>query len=262
MPKKKSPKSVASNPSRLVPLLLIGLVLTLSLAAYFFWSVNKAKENGQVEQKTEQTLALAEPVSLPKPSYTGRMALEAALRARRSRRDFTSDKLNLRQVGQILWAGQGITADWGGRTAPSAKSAYPLKLYLAAYQVVDLEPGLYQYIPGEREVVHQIQLVKKGDLRQALGEAIGQNAAVNPPALIILTGDMGVMAKAFDNVRHDNNVYLEAGHAAQNIYLQAESLGLGTVTIAGFDEAKVRNVLSIPENETIIYALPFGIPKP
>ena len=73
---------------------------------------------------------------------------------------------------------------------------------------------------------------------------------------------MAKMAKAFDGVRNDNNVYLEVGHAAQNMYLQAESLGLGMVSMAGFDGTKVAAAAGIPVNETIIYAIPFGIPKP
>lgn len=259
MPKKPAP-TTAKLASRFVPLLAIALILSLSVFAYYKWL--RAQTVSQEKQVAPATVEVAAPINLPKPSLTSRVSLEATLQSRRSRRDFTADALNLRQVGQMLWSAQGVTADWGGRTAPSAKSAYPLTAYLVAYDVVDLTPGVYRYLPGEREAVHQIQLVKKGDLRTALAEAIGQNAASNPPAIIIITGDMDIMAKAFDNVRRDNNVYLEAGHSAQNLYLQAESLKLGMVTIAGFDGAKVAAAAGIPENEVIIYAIPFGIPKP
>lgn len=263
MPKKKTTKIPSRGPaSRTIPLLAIGLILSLSLLAYFRWSRDQMAKKEAAKQADSPTIQVVAPVNLPKPNLTSRMSLEAALKARRSRRDFTADDLNLKQVGQMLWAGQGVTADWGGRAAPSAKSAYPLTLYLVAYKVVDLAPGVYQYLPGEREALHQIQLIKPGDVHEALGEAIGQNAAKNPPAIIIIAGDMEIMAKAFDSVRRDNNVYLEAGHAAQNLYLQAESLGLGMVTMAGFDGNKVRGILSIPEKDTIIYAIPFGIPKP
>lgn len=247
--------------SKKVPLFGIALILSLSILAYVRWLNDQAPKATQ-KTETPTTVAIANPVSLPKPMLTSRTSVEAAMQARRSRRDFTSDSLNIKQVGQMLWAAQGVTADWGGRTAPSAKSAYPLTVYLVANRVVDLTPGIYQYVPGEREAVHQIQLIKQGDLHATIGTAIGQNAATNPPALIIIAGDMAKMAKAFDGVRNDNNVYLEAGHTAQNIYLQAESLGLGMVTIAGFDGAKVAAATGIPANETIIYAIPFGIPKP
>ena len=161
----------------------------------------------------------------------------------------------------MLWAGQGVTADWGGRTAPSAKSAYPLTLFVVASNVGDLNPGLYRYVPGDHEMLHQLVLVKPGDLKAVIGETIGQNAAKEAPVVVFITGDMEKMAKVYDGKRQDNNVYLEAGHAAQNMYLQAESLGLGMVTMAGFNGEKVKEVLGLPATETVIYAIPIGFPK-
>lgn len=260
MSKVKVQKTVTKG-SGLVPLLGIALILSLSILAYIRWLKGQTPKAVQ-KVEAPATIAIAAPISLPKPILVSRTSVEASMQARRSRRNFTSDSLNVKQVGQMLWAAQGVTADWGGRTAPSAKSAYPLTIYLVANKVIGLEPGIYRYLPGEREAKHQIQLIKQGDLHDALGTAIGQNAAVNPPALIIIAGDMDKMAKAFDGKRVDNNVYLEVGHAAENMYLQAESLGLGMVTMAGFDAAKVRAVLNTPESDTIIYAIPFGIPKP
>lgn len=257
---KSAPKK-AHYPRSLVPLLIIVVVLSLSIFAYYRFL--KAKSTTPVQTgKTEEMVQVAAPVSLPKPSLTGRLSVEAALQARRSRRDYTSDSLNIRQVGQMLWAAQGVTTNWGGRTAPSAKSAYPVTIYLVAYKVIDLNPGVYRYLPGEREALHQIQLMKSGDFQSSLAAAIGQNAAANSPALLLVTGDMDKMAKAFDNKRMDNDVYLEVGHVAENLYLQAESLGLGMVVMGGFDQVKVRAVLNLPEKETIIYAIPFGVPKP
>lgn len=265
MPKSKviSKKTTKTKPSRLVPLLGVTLILSLSILAYVRWLNGQAQKTiPSNETSPTIAIAIAAPVTLPKPMLTSRTSIEAAMQMRRSRRDFTSDSLNIKQIGQMLWAAQGVTADWGGRTTPSAKSAYPLTVYLVANKVVDLEPGVYQYLPGEREAVHQIQLIKQGDLHATIGTAIGQNAASNPPGIIIIAGDMNKMAKAFGGVRNDNNVYLEAGHAAENMYLQAESLGLGMVTMAGFDSTKVAAAIGIPANEIIIYAIPFGIPKP
>jgi len=261
MPKKAVAKP-SVRPARFVPLLAIALILSLSILAYLKWLGGQTPAKTETKIETPALVQIAAPISLPKPSLSSRTSVEAAMQARRSRRDFTSDSLNLKQVGQMLWSAQGVTADWGGRTAPSAKSAYPLTVYLIANKVVNLEPGVYQYLPGEREARHQIQLIKQGDVHEAVGKAIGQNAAANPPALFIITGNIDNMAKAFDNKRMDNNVYLEVGHAAENMYLQAESLGLGMVTMAGFDGKKVGDVAGIPENESVIYAIPMGIPKP
>lgn len=257
----KKARPVSKHQSLFVPLSTVALVISLSLFAYFKWATRQAVAPTSSAPTQSGEVQVVAPISLPRPVLKSSISLEAVLYARRSRRDFTDSQLTLKQVGQLLWAAQGITTDWGGRTTPSAKSAYPLTLYLAAYNVEKLDPGLYRYFPGDLEPTHQLILEKPGDLKQTLGEAIGQAVAKEPPAIIIFTGDMEKMAKAFDNQRMDNNVYLEVGHAAENLYLQAESLGLGTVSVAGFNADKVREVTGIPASLTIIYAMPIGVPK-
>ena len=253
-------KKKKSSSKNIIPLLTILLVISLSLFVYIEWATaNKAKLN---PQKTQESLVqVVKPINLPKPNLSSRSSIESVLNSRRTARNFTEKLLTQKLIGQMLWAGQGVTADWGGRTTPSAKSAYPLTLYLVANKVADLNPGLYRYIPGEHEMLHQLILVKPGDLKAVTGETIGQNAAKEAPVVFFITGDMEKMAKVFDGRRVDNNVYLEAGHAAQNMYLQAESLKLGMVALPNFDQANVRALFSIPANETLIYLIPFGTPK-
>jgi glycerol-3-phosphate O-acyltransferase len=53
-------------------------------------------------------------------------------------------------------------------------------------------------------------------------------------------------------------VHMEAGHVAQNIYLQAEALGLGTVSIGAFYDDMVREVLSLPRHYIPLYIMPVG----
>jgi len=53
-------------------------------------------------------------------------------------------------------------------------------------------------------------------------------------------------------------VYMEAGHAAQNVHLQAEALGLGSVAVGAFDDASVSKVLSLPENLELVYMVVVG----
>jgi nitroreductase len=50
---------------------------------------------------------------------------------------------------------------------------------------------------------------------------------------------------------------MEAGHAAQNIYLQSVSLNLGTVLIGGFNETLIKKTLNLNEEEPL-YILPIG----
>lgn len=250
-----------STGKSLVPVITAVVVIALAVFTFYRYS-NKKAAVVPTATPTPTTVEVSNPINLPKPALTSKTSIEAALQSRRSRRDYLDKALSLKQISQMLWSAQGVTTTWGGRTAPSAKSAYPLTVYFAAYKVDDLNPGVYRYIPGDREPVHQIVQIKSGNLQKEVGTAIGQNAAQNSSVVFIIAGDMNAMAKAFDGKRVDNNVYLEAGHAAENMYLQAESLGLGMVTMAGFDGGKVAAAMGIPGNETVIYAIPLGFPKP
>jgi hypothetical protein len=67
---------------------------------------------------------------LPPPRHRSAVTVDEALAGRRSHRQFTTQPLTELEISQLLWAAQGITAAWGGRTAPSAGALYPLELYL------------------------------------------------------------------------------------------------------------------------------------
>lgn len=70
------------------------------------------------------------PVPLPSPATTDTISLEKAIANRRSLRAFRPDPLPTATIGQLLWAGQGVTSPDGKRAAPSAGALYPLELYV------------------------------------------------------------------------------------------------------------------------------------
>jgi len=53
-------------------------------------------------------------------------------------------------------------------------------------------------------------------------------------------------------------VHMEIGHSAQNVYLQAEALGLGTCAIGAFLDDNVRQILNLPPEEEPLYLMPIG----
>ena len=53
-------------------------------------------------------------------------------------------------------------------------------------------------------------------------------------------------------------MYMEAGHAAQNICLQAVALNLGSVPIGAFTDIEVAKILKCKKNETPLYIIPVG----
>jgi SagB-type dehydrogenase family enzyme len=56
--------------------------------------------------------------------------------------------------------------------------------------------------------------------------------------------------------RGEQYVHMEAGHAAQNICLQAVALGAGTVVIGAFDDNAVQRVMKMEKDEEPLYIMP------
>jgi SagB-type dehydrogenase family enzyme len=186
-------------------------------------------------------------IDLPPPLFDGPMSLEKALLERRSVRAYKDEPLTLADISQILWAAQGITETKRGlRTAPSARALYPLNLYLLVGKVDGLPVGLYRYQPQGHKILQDDESDKKAELHAAVGQAPIRGAA----AVIVLTG----MSRS-SNARW---IYLEGGHAAQNILLQAHSRKIGAVVVGGFRDEDVRKVLNVPESEQPVYIIPMG----
>ncbi len=103
-------------------------------------------------------------VKLPDPAYTSNTSIEEALLMRRSVRQYQPGMLSLAEIGQLLWAAQGITGPREKRTAPSAGHLYPLEIYLVCQDVEEISQGIYHYQPGE----HIILRIADGDFRERL----------------------------------------------------------------------------------------------
>ena len=205
-----------------------------------------------------QIQSMKQEIILSSPNATSNTSIEEALFKRRSIREYKDEPLELKEISQILWASQGITEpERGGRTAPSAGALYPLEVYVVVRKAEGLEPGVYHYVPKE----HKLEKILEGDLsaqlaRAALGQVSVKEAAVN----MVISAVYGRTTKKYGE-RGVRYAHLEAGHAAQNVYLQAESLDLGTVTVGAFSDEEVKNLLHLPEEETPLYIMPIGKPR-
>lgn len=202
-------------------------------------------------------LEAAGPV-LPAPSWVGTLSLEEALSQRRSVREYAKDPLSLKDVSQLLWAAQGVTGMTGLRTAPSAGALYPLEVLLVAGDVDGLIPGVYHYVPGP----HEVRMIRQGDVRNEIAIAgLNQSALREAPATIVIAGVFSRTTSKYGE-RGIQYVWMEAGHASQNVYLQAEALGLGTVAIGAFSDDQVRQILLLDTFEEPLYLMPVGHPAP
>jgi len=188
-------------------------------------------------------------IELPKPKEKGTVSLEETIKKRRSERRLSGEELTLEQIGQILWSCQGITHKAKGyRSAPSAGATFPLEIYLVT------RDGVFHYIPK----THSIKRLNDKDLRPELsGACFGQGFVKDASIDIVMCADFSRTTGAYGK-KGENYVYVEAGHAAQNVHLQAVAEGLGSVPVGAFSDDAVTMVLDLPENLVPIYVVPVG----
>lgn len=176
---------------------------------------------------------------------------EEVLANRASVREFTTTPLTIEEIGRLMWAAQGVTRAWGGRTAPSAGALYPLELYAASAE------GLYHYLPEG----HKVELGQEADLRAQLARAALDQAAVAEAPVVFVLAAVPERTSAKYGDRAQRYVILEAGHACQNLLLEATALGLGAVPIGAFHDDDVKRILGLGPEEEPLYLVPVGHPR-
>jgi SagB-type dehydrogenase family enzyme len=188
---------------------------------------------------------------LPDPVADSGLSLEAAMALRRTVREFTKDPLTKNELSQLMWACQGITGEEGRRTAPSAGALGPLEVYAVTGESVQ------HYVPDG----HRFELHGSGDRRAGLAAvAAEQEQVAAAPLIIVITGVLARTAWKYGGDRAWRYVNLEAGHAAQNVLLQAAALDLAGCPIGAFDDGGVQDLLELPADHRPLYLLAMGRP--
>ncbi|MQY69292.1 MAG: SagB/ThcOx family dehydrogenase [Firmicutes bacterium] len=199
-------------------------------------------------------------IILPKPKIKGAVSLEESIKKRRSRRSFLDKSLTLEQVSQLLWAAQGITDERTGfRASPSGGACYPLDIYLLVGKnsVEGLDAGVYHYIVSN----HSLKIHLRGDKRRVLALAsFGQMFIAQAPISLITTVEYSRITSRYGR-RGVRYAHIEVGHVGENIYLQAETLGLGTVAVGAFSDGMVSKCLNLSKKHEPLYIMPVGYPK-
>jgi SagB-type dehydrogenase family enzyme len=189
-------------------------------------------------------------VKLPPPRTRGGAPLDQVLVARRSVREFASTPLTWSEIGQLLWAAQGVTHDEEKRTAPSAGATYPLEIYVATAD------GLFHYRPNG----HSVTRVIARDVRRDIKDAAGGQEAINAPAIFAYAAVPTRTAARYGG-RAMRYVQIEIGHAGQNLLLEAVALGLGAVPVGAFSDADLHRVLGLAADRVVLYLVPVGHPR-
>jgi len=190
-------------------------------------------------------------IQLPTPITDSGVSLEKVMLERRSHRAFAAPPLEPAELGQVLWAAQGVTDPSGKRTSPSAGALGPLEVFVVTAE------GVGHYLADE----HALEAKVSGDRRSALSSAAAdQEMIAKAPAVLVITGILSRTAWKYGSDRAWRYVNLEAGHAAQNVLLMATAMGLAGVPVGAFDDNTVMDLLGLPADHRPLYLLALGRP--
>lgn len=193
-------------------------------------------------------------IKLPQPRTGNGASLEQVLSQRRSVRAYGAAPLTLAEIAQLLWSAQGISGRDGLRTAPSAGALYPLEIYLVAGNVDDLQAGVWHYLPDN----HRLEHLANTDIRTPLAHAALDQAWIREAAAVVVFAAVFERTSRKYGKRGMRYVHIEAGHAAENLFLQAVALDLSTVIVGAFRDDAIRNLLGLPEDHAPLILMPVG----
>ncbi len=229
----------------------IKIILIIFLAAL----ISPCESNNEKENMT---------ISLPEPDTTGSVSIEQCLAGRRSERSYKNKSLTMEEVSQVLWAAYGITDPQpdgpsfmrgGQRTSPSAGALYPLEIYLVASKVEGLQPGIYKYDSRN----HKLEKQQEGNFNRQLSNAsLHQSSIEQAAANLVYSAVFSRTTQKYGSRGEERYVYMEAGHSAENVCLQAYALKIGVCTVGAFNDSAVKKVIGMPDEEEPLYVLPMG----
>lgn len=193
-------------------------------------------------------------VKLPEPGTSEISRIEELLAKRRSIRRYAERGLTEMVISRFLWAAQGISSEEGLRTSPSAGALYPLEIHAVVGEGNGLESGIYRYVAEEHALTQEVP----GDLREKLARAALSQPMVSKAAVSLVISAVYPRITGKYGKRGIRYADMEAGHAAQNVYLLGVEVGIGTCAVGAFDDEEVKKVLKLPANEEPLYILPLG----
>jgi len=189
-------------------------------------------------------------IVLPKPILKGEKSLEECIYERKSVRNYKDTVIEMEKISQLLWATQGKKGE--KRTVPSAGATYPLEIYVTLR-----DKGLFHYNIKE----HVLELISEEDISRKLARAsLDQHFIAEAYLNIIICAEFSRTTWRYGE-RGIRYVFIEVGHCAQNIHLEAVALGLVSVPIGAFEDDKVGAVLKLPKKVEPLYIIPIGYPK-
>lgn len=187
-----------------------------------------------------------EDIKLPEPEKKGGMTLNEALMSRKTNRTFDSKELSLQEISNLLWAANGINRMDGKRTAPSARNAQEIEVYVA------MKSGLYRYEAND----NALRIISTKDQRHQMSQR--PQMIEEAPIALIFYANYDKM-KNFDDASKEFYGATDAGFVSQNVYLYCAAHNLNTVVMGYIDRDAIRQMIDLDGKAILVQ--PVGYPK-
>jgi SagB-type dehydrogenase family enzyme len=187
-------------------------------------------------------------VKLNPPDKTRGLTVMQALGNRASVVDFSSEKLKIQDLSDLLWAANGINRpESKKRTAPSAMNAQDVDIY------VFIEEGVYLYDAAG----HELTPVVSGDHRRLISDRQPNMSKV--PVMLLLVSDISRFTIKGDSLKL-SWAAMDAGIVSQNIAIFCASAGLVTRPRVSMDQAGLRELLKLKDTQYLLMNNPVSYP--
>lgn len=197
------------------------------------------------------------PLPAPDSIRTGPLDLREAIDRRRSVRDYDHRPLSLDELSLLLWSTQGVehvdddrTVTF--RTVPSSGARHALETYLLVNDVEGLEPGLYRYLALEHRLVEES--VEPNIAIRINGACQNQTFILRSGVTFLWVADIYLMTWRYGE-RGYRDIFLDAGHVCQNLYLTAELMGCGVCAVSAFGDEAMNRILGLDGEERFLVYL-------
>lgn len=216
---------------------------------------------GEPQPPLEAPVDTEERVPLPDPAALGlgSAPLWDTISKRRSLRRYRDTPITMGELAYLLWCCQGVqkqTEKHTLRTVPSAGARHAFETYVLINRAEGLESGLYRYMALSATLA-PVNL-NDGITDSLTNACLGQGMVLNAAVTVFWTAEVARMYYRYGE-RGYRYLYLDAGHACQNLYLASESIECGTCGIAAFDDDKLNAVLGLDGvKEFAVYACAVG----
>ncbi len=186
-------------------------------------------------------------IDLPKPRMEGGKPLMRALKDRSSSREYSSKKLPMQVLSDMLWAAWGINREDGKRTAPSSTNRQEIDVYVA------MAEGLYLYNAQD----NTLEQVLAKDIRAITGK---QDFVKDAPVNLIFVANYSKMGDGTDQQKAVTSG-MDTGFISQNVYLYCASEGLATVVRGWVDKPALEKAMGLRPDQKVVLAQTVGYPK-